>query len=89
MNDKEEKFWIVAFVNGTTDVLRNEDGNIKRFPSSKEADKAAEEKAKELGSGYQCAVMESISFRHGFMTTEKVFYKTSSVTSESNADEKA
>lgn len=78
----EEKFWIVAFINGKTDVLRNEDGQIKRFNFSKDADKAAEEKAKELGEGYQCAVMESISFRRGFMTTEKVFYKTSSVTSE-------
>ena len=47
------------------------------------------EKAKELGQGYQCFIMESVSFWHGYMTAEKVFCTTSSVTSESNADEKA
>lgn len=75
MNDKE-KFWIVAYVNGTIDVLRNPDGEIKRFPSVKAADAAAEEKAKELGENYQCAVMESMLYRRGFMTTEKNFYTT-------------
>lgn len=88
MNDKE-KFWIVAYVNGIVDVMRTEDNKILQFPSIKQADNAAKEKAKELGQGYQCFIMESVSFWHGYMTAEKVFCTTSSVTSESNTDEKA
>jgi len=86
VNDKE-KFWIVMYINGVADVLKDANDNILRFSTAKDADFAAEAKAKELGKGYQCAVMESMSYRHGYMTTEKIFYTTSSVAMASSVPE--
>lgn len=81
MNDKD-KFWMVAFVNGIVDVIRTEDGKIQQFNTIKQADNAAKDKAKELGEGYKCFIMESLSFWHGYMTADKVFCTTNSSPSE-------
>jgi len=83
MAENKEKFWMIAIINGSTEMVCNVDNEIIKFSNKKDAFQCAKEHALRLGEKYQCAVMEAMDAEIGKMVTERITYQSVSQTSES------
>jgi len=83
MAENKEKFWMIAIINGSIEMVCNVDNEIIKFSNKKDAFQCAKEHALRLGEKYQCAVMEAMDAEIGKMVTERITYQSVSQTSES------